>query len=203
MIRCPVPAPAAPRGEEESAAHPSPAKLTKRLTAPAISRGARFGVAIAGKAPISCPAGGPMKTVLSLVLLAFFAFPAIAQESPAATPPAPLDAGDVTDLSKFLWKNRVLVILADSPGDPRFAEQMDLIQARVEDLAERDVVVLIDTAPDEAGPLRDKFRPRGFMLVLIGKDGNVYLRKPRPWDVREISRSIDKMPIRREELRNN
>jgi hypothetical protein len=39
------------------------------------------------------------------------------------------------------------------------------------------------------------------MLTLIGKDGEVKLRKPFPWDVREISRSIDKMPMRQREIR--
>ncbi|MEM9709036.1 MAG: DUF4174 domain-containing protein [Pseudomonadota bacterium] len=39
------------------------------------------------------------------------------------------------------------------------------------------------------------------MLTLIGKDGTVKLRKPRAWDVRELSRSIDKMPLRQDEIR--
>jgi hypothetical protein len=38
------------------------------------------------------------------------------------------------------------------------------------------------------------------MLVLIGKDGQIELRKPAPWDVREITRSIDKMPLREQEV---
>ena len=38
-------------------------------------------------------------------------------------------------------------------------------------------------------------------MVLIGKDGSVKLRKPLPWDVREISRTIDKMPVRQREIR--
>jgi hypothetical protein len=37
--------------------------------------------------------------------------------------------------------------------------------------------------------------------VIMGKDGEVELRKPRPWDVREISRTIDKMPLRQQEIR--
>jgi len=36
---------------------------------------------------------------------------------------------------------------------------------------------------------------------LIGKDGKVKLRKPRPWTVRELSRVIDKMPMRQQELK--
>jgi hypothetical protein len=39
--------------------------------------------------------------------------------------------------------------------------------------------------------------------VLVGKDGGNKLRKPFPWDVREISRSIDKMPMRQREIREN
>jgi len=35
----------------------------------------------------------------------------------------------------------------------------------------------------------------------MDKDGSVALRKPSPWSVREISRAIDKMPSRREEMR--
>lgn len=50
--------------------------------------------------------------------------------------------------------------------------------------------------------MRQRLRPRGFMLVLIGKDGGVKLRKPVPWDVREISRSIDKFPLRQQEIRD-
>jgi hypothetical protein len=44
-------------------------------------------------------------------------------------------------------------------------------------------------------------RPRGFMLVLVDKEGQIELRKPFPWDVREITRSIDKMPLRQREIR--
>ena len=40
------------------------------------------------------------------------------------------------------------------------------------------------------------------MLVIIGKDGSVKQRKPLPWNVRELSRSIDKMPLRQQEMRD-
>ena len=73
--------------------------------------------------------------------------------------------------------------------------------AKLHDLEERDVVVLTDTDPNAKSELRLKLRPRGFMLAIIGKDGGVKLRKPFPWDVREITRSIDKMPMRKRELR--
>ena len=143
-----------------------------------------------------------MKQVLAFVIAALFSMPAVAQSGLSPRLDAIVPTEDAVDLSQFLWKKRLLVIFSDSPGDPRFVEQLSLLETRTEDLVERDVAILIDTDPSAATELREKFRPRGFMFVLIGKDGSVYLRKPLPWDVREISRSIDKMPLRRQELRN-
>ena len=109
--------------------------------------------------------------------------------------------GAEINLDDFLWINRPIVVLADSPGDPRFVEQMRLLREQLPDLKDRDVVVITDTEPSQKTDLRQKLRPRGFMLVLIGKDGGIKLRKPSPWNVREISRIIDKMPMRRQEMR--
>lgn len=106
------------------------------------------------------------------------------------------------DIADFQWINRLLVVFADSPADPRFVQQMEMLEALPEELAERDVIVLSDANPALNTALRTKYRPRGFMLVLVGKDGTVYLRKPLPWDVREISRSIDKLPTRQQEIRD-
>ena len=163
-----------------------------------------------------------MRIFISLIFLALAtAQPVPAQDEgaepaapEAATPtaaPAPdsslavtldiIPAGTHT-LDEFLWLKRPLVIFADTPADPRFVQQMEYIHARPEDLIARDVVVIIDTAPEARSPIREALRPRGFSLVLIGKDGQIYLRKPLPWHVREIVRSIDKMPIRKQELRD-
>lgn len=146
-----------------------------------------------------------MKSILAIVFAGILCLPAAAQEAvvlpPAqAAPSIILDGLDV-DLSQFVWIKRPLVVFADSPNDPRFAQQMELLNARLDDLAIRDVVVLTDTDPSSAGPLRNELRPRGFMLALIAKDGTVILRKPLPWDVREISRTIDKLPMRQQEIK--
>ncbi|MCO6381248.1 MAG: DUF4174 domain-containing protein [Vannielia sp.] len=111
-----------------------------------------------------------------------------------------LAASEVT-LADFLWLRRPVVIFADTPADPRFIEQLELLTARPGPMMERDAVVITDTDPSTLSPVRKQLRPRGFQLVLIGKDGEVKLRKPFPWDVREITRSIDKWPLRRDELR--
>lgn len=145
-----------------------------------------------------------MTKALPFVIAALFALsaPVMAQDTEAE--PAPILqvlAADTVDLNDFLWLERPLIVFADSPADPRLAEQLELLAARPGPLLERDVVVIVDADSTIRTPLRDQLRPRGFMLVIMGKDGEVELRKPRPWDVREISRTIDKMPLRQQEIR--
>lgn len=133
-----------------------------------------------------------------LILLALTALPARAQvdEAPGF---APVEAGS-HELSEYLWTARPVVVFADNPSDPRFVRQMEYLAEDPAQLAERQVVVITDTDPAVQSPIREALRPRGFDLVVIGKDGFKYLRKPTPWTLREIVRSIDKMPIRQQEL---
>ncbi len=140
---------------------------------------------------------------LAFVLIAFLTSPALAAEeaSPPETDPLFVD-GTAVEIDAFHWLKRSIVVFADSPNDPRFIQQIDLLEDRTEALRERDVVVLTDTDPAARSPLRKELHPRGFTMVLIGKDGTIYLRKPFPWDVREITRSIDKMPLRQQEIRD-
>lgn len=147
------------------------------------------------------------------VFLMLAAMPVMAQNASDGAENAPVELPTEADetiifpaadheIGEYLWLKRPVVVFADSPADPRYEQQMQLITDRLDDLRERDVVVLTDTDTSTLSPLREKLRPRGFMLVLIGKDGTVYLRKPFPWSVRELSRSIDKMPLRQQEIRD-
>ncbi len=106
-------------------------------------------------------------------------------------------------LDDFLWVNRVIVVFADTDRDPKFIEQMDLLADRPGDLLERDVVIITDTDPRSPSDIRKDLRPRGFVLLFIDKDGVIKLRKPTPWHVREIVRSIDKTELRQQELRQD
>jgi uncharacterized protein DUF4174 len=131
-----------------------------------------------------------MRALIALTLAVTLPATLLAQDPATGTDP----------LAEFLWLNRPVVIFADTPNDPRFKRQMELLAADPEALAKRDVIILTDTDPAAKGPLRTRLRPRDFMLVLIAKDGKVALRKPTPWSIRELSRSIDKMPMRQDEI---
>lgn len=107
-----------------------------------------------------------------------------------------------TTLEEWLWLKRPVVVFADNPADPRYVEQMQLLTDRIDALDERDVVVITDTDPAARSSVRQKLRPRGFMLTIIAKDGTIVARKPAPWSVREITRSIDKLRLRQQEVRD-
>ncbi|TFL16703.1 DUF4174 domain-containing protein [Jannaschia formosa] len=136
--------------------------------------------------------------------LGLTALPALGQDPDSveaawlADPTRIFDASEI-DLDELQWIARPVVVFANSPRDPAFVQQMEELVAEFDRLVERDVIVIVDSDADSGSSARERLRPRGFMLVLIGKDGEVKLRKPLPWSVREISRSIDKTPMRQRE----
>lgn len=146
----------------------------------------------------------PFLAVLALAIPALI-LPAGADEAPAtvdpsAEPPAfaPVPASEVVE-ADLLFLRRPVVIFADSPNDPAFVRQMELLTRYYDELAIRDVILITDTDPANPSDLRRKLRPRGFSLVLMDKDWRPSIRKPLPWEGREIVNSIDKMPIARTE----
>lgn len=142
-----------------------------------------------------------MKALYTVAIAGLIAIsPLLAASQDMVDEPLFVTMNDV-DLSQLKWKKRPVVVFADTPDDPAFATQMRLLLEREEPLRERDVLVITDTDPAANSDLRRNLRPRGFMLAILSKEGQVILRKPFPWDVREISRSIDKMPLRQREIR--
>ena len=128
-----------------------------------------------------------MRHALALMigLAALMAIPATAEDDP---------------LAQYKWEARPVVIFADSDKDPRFQKQVSALSARSDDMAERDVVILLDTDPDGDSALRRKFRPRDFQILLLGKDGQIKLRRPHPITAEDLNRQIDRMPMRRREM---
>ena len=146
-----------------------------------------------------------MRQIPAIAFITLLALPAAGQDSGVAPEEpsvfAPLEAVDV-DLDEFLWLKRPIIVLADTPADPNFQEQVALLLERPDELLLRDVVLIVDADPKAGAEIRTRLRPRGFMLTLIGKDGRINLRKPFPWNVREITNAMDKWPLRQKEIRD-
>jgi hypothetical protein len=147
-------------------------------------------------------------TISRMILAPLAAFALIGAASAQTTPdPEPAAATLAegaaveaeVDLDAFLWTARPLVVFADTPDDPRFIQQMEMLDRGVAELEDLRVVVLTDTDPGARGSLRQALRPRGFGIVLIDVDGVVVQRRPTPTSVRELAGTIDRLPSRRQE----
>ncbi len=136
-----------------------------------------------------------LRTILVAALLPLASL-AAAQETGAF---APDQAADVV-FADLLYVKRPIAIFADSPNDPNFIRQLELLARDPAALAARDVIVVVDTDPEARTEWRKKLRPRGFSMVLLDKDLKPVIRKPLPWEVREITNAIDKFPLRRQEI---
>lgn len=133
---------------------------------------------------------------LYILLAAFLPLMAQAADSLDLAPVA----ADEIAFDAQLYVTRPVVVFADSPSEPNFHRQMELLARDPGALALRDVVVVTDTDPGNPSEWRLKLRPRGFSLVILDKDLKPVIRKPLPWDVREIVAAIDKFPLRRQEM---
>ncbi len=143
-----------------------------------------------------------MNKTLALVFSALIPLAAMAADGSAPADDEFVRPVGDSELSDFLWTHRPIVVFADTPADPRFQQQIDMLLDGEDAMRDRDVVVLTDTDPEARSAIRSKLRPRGFQMVFVDKDGVVKLRKPAPWSVREIGRSIDKTPLREREIRD-
>jgi hypothetical protein len=102
---------------------------------------------------------------------------------------APQRSDGLPDLSAHRWRSRVIVLSAPSASDAELARARRLLADRAGEAEERDVVVV------------EVLRPGPFAVHLVGKDGDVKLRREGRMDLDELWAVIDAMPMRREEKR--
>ena len=110
-------------------------------------------------------------------------------------------------LRESRWQKRVLLIAASTAAQTDFKAQQVLLAAHQADLAERDFLVL-EVLYDQLSPADQQFilqktgvRPPGFAAILIGKDGGVKETSSRPIAPAALFGTVDKMPMRRQEMR--
>lgn len=135
-----------------------------------------------------------MKALLFLGLLAAAATTAAGPASLAST------------IKAAKWKKRVLLVAAPTAGQAAFQTQKKLLAAAPGGLQERDMLVL-DVLHDQLAPADRQYaeqelglKPGRFEVVLIGKDGGVKERSSQPLALETLFGTIDKMPMRRQEI---
>ena len=112
-----------------------------------------------------------------------------------------------TDLSRYRGKNRLLLVFAPSKADLRWQVQNTLLTGSAADFKERDLVKLdyLEQGGNNSAALRNRYKikPGQFRVLLIGKDGHIASGGPTPLKLSTLTGQIDKMPMRREEMRRN
>ncbi|MGF1457065.1 MAG: DUF4174 domain-containing protein [Alphaproteobacteria bacterium] len=136
-----------------------------------------------------------------------------------AGPPVPLRAAEGVDpLAPFRWRYRPVLVFGSPATREAVGAQDTLLRENAAGLWDRDIVVMrINDGPvtlqDETGRevrhglqpdrLRAWFRvaPGQFAVILIGKDGGEKFRSQEPVAAEDLFALIDRMPMRRNEMR--
>ena len=121
---------------------------------------------------------------------------------------------DAADLSKYLWRHRLLLIFSPSAQTPAFQQLASQLKQQRGGVADRDLIVfsLISNGQSRVGGdvlsrqevenLRQRFQvtPDEFRVVLLGKDGTVKLSETEI-KLSDVFALIDSMPMRQREMR--
>lgn len=108
-------------------------------------------------------------------------------------------------LEEYRWKKRILVILSEDPD--KVKAQKELLDKLIPDLRERKLVLLgfgVDKEPyssHDITQLSTKYKDKQGAVLLFGLDGQLKSSWALPGDPEKIFKVIDKMPMRRRELR--
>ncbi|MFD2828718.1 DUF4174 domain-containing protein [Leeuwenhoekiella polynyae] len=141
-----------------------------------------------------------MRTITNLALF-LFALSSNAQE----------------DFLKYKWRNRILVFSTASLDNETFTAQWEKFKSSQKKLEDRNMLLFVLAKGRiydkelkvmhhyHIAPLRKKYQiPQTFNgITLIGKDGLVKLQKQFVIEPQLIFETIDQMPMRQREMREN
>ena len=119
----------------------------------------------------------------------------------------PLPASLAQTLRAAQWKKRVLLVGAPNAAQADFQQQKKLLATVSDQLRERDFLVLEVTLNHLSladGLYCQKQFGQSFTefaVVLIGKDGGVKRIETKPLAPAKLFETVDKMPMRRQEVR--
>jgi hypothetical protein len=120
------------------------------------------------------------------------------------------------DLSAHKWNDRLLLILYTENSQYLHQEQSKILQENMEGLEERKLVIY-SVMPNQykkgmgsdnwmkSSRIHDRYSEEGkeFEVVLIGLDGGIKLRQSEILSIEKLFATIDAMPMRRNEKREN
>ena len=121
---------------------------------------------------------------------------------------------EMFELKNLQWKNRILLIFVPSAEDPARGSLVAELNTQVAGVRERDLLIgeLFEAGasrfagapltPQSAEAFRREFavRKETSTVILVGKDGEVKLRREGPVQAAEIFALIDSMPMRQKEM---
>ena len=125
------------------------------------------------------------------------------------------DGEDKISLQDYQWENRLILAFAPSSENPGYRALVKETAVQAEEIIDRDILVfhILETGETKLGEsslqtgagdyLRESYSisPGIFTILLIGKDGEVKLRREGRVELGEIFSLIDTMPMRRREMR--
>lgn len=118
------------------------------------------------------------------------------------------------NLKSHQWKDRVLLIIADSHDNIKLGDQIQELSKSKSGLLERKLVVYqvspsscimgMDKDKIISSTLYKKYNAdkKSFKVILIGLDGGVKKEMTSVTKAKDIFTKIDQMPMRRQELRS-
>ncbi|MEL4456844.1 DUF4174 domain-containing protein [Lutimonas vermicola] len=119
-------------------------------------------------------------------------------------------------ISDYQWKNRLVVLLTDSQDSQMYQLQLKDLKTDLQGLKERKILVItltpnyqitgIDNGIEQKAVLNFKKLKKetdGFEVILVGLDGYVKLQQSKLLTHQELFAQIDRMPMRRDEIKKN
>ena len=120
------------------------------------------------------------------------------------------------NLNEYKWKNRLILIFTQSSDSKNAEEQLNKLKKDTDGLKERKLKI-IHSIPGEYQTVfpeisdwqnSDLYREmkqekEKFEIILIGLDGGVKLRQTDHLTLSQLFQTIDSMPMRQAEMRDN
>ncbi len=120
------------------------------------------------------------------------------------------------NLTEHQWTNRVILIITNNSKSQTYASQIKEFNMHIQEFEERKLITYkvlprkhkLENSDDNSwmkdSELYIKYNPTNsdFKIILIGLDGGIKIEQNKLLTTKELFATIDSMPMRRAEIRN-